>query len=172
MCLSKGSENRSAKFSLVVEKLSKWNINQLWGIQGFPGSSDGKISPCNARDLGSTPDSYPWVRKIHWRRKWQPTPLFLPGEFPGQRRLAGYIQWDHKKLDTTERLTAYTHTQEIQDSYTTKIHCEWHHGDSSCLHLGDNLLDVRSDESRLSRNPSYSISRTGGTKTHHFANTD
>ena len=110
ICLSKGLGNKSSKFSIVIEKLSKWNINQLWGIQGFPGSSDGKISPCNAGDLGSTPDSYPWVRKIPWRRKRQLTPVFLPGEFPGQRRLVGYSQWDHKKLNTTERLTAHTHT--------------------------------------------------------------
>ena len=40
-----------------------------------------------------------------WKRKWQPTPLFLPGEFHGQRSLAGYSTWDHKKLDTTERLS-------------------------------------------------------------------
>ena len=32
----------------------------------------------------------PWVRKIPWRREWQPTPVFLPGEFHGQRSLAGY----------------------------------------------------------------------------------
>ena len=31
----------------------------------------------------------PWVRKIHWRKKWQPTLVFLPGEFHGQRSLAG-----------------------------------------------------------------------------------
>ena len=33
----------------------------------------------------------PWVRKIPWRREWLPTPVFLPGEFNGQRSLAGYI---------------------------------------------------------------------------------
>ena len=38
-----------------------------------------------------------------WRRKWQPTPVFLPGEFHGQRNLAGYNPWGHK--DTIERLT-------------------------------------------------------------------
>ena len=32
----------------------------------------------------------PWVRKSPWRRKWQPTPVFLPGEFHGQRSLASY----------------------------------------------------------------------------------
>ena len=34
----------------------------------------------------------PWVEKIPWRRAWQPTPVFLPGESQGQRSLAGYIQ--------------------------------------------------------------------------------
>ena len=44
----------------------------------------------------------PWVRKILWSRKWQPTPVFLPGKFHGQRSLAGYNAWGHKKLDMTE----------------------------------------------------------------------
>ena len=38
----------------------------------------------------------PWVRKIPWRRKCQPTPVFVPGKSPGQRRLAGYSPWDRK----------------------------------------------------------------------------
>ena len=46
----------------------------------------------------------PWVRKIPWKRKWQPTPVFLPGESHGQRNMAGYSPWDHKESDTTERL--------------------------------------------------------------------
>ena len=36
------------------------------------------------------------VGKIPWRRKWQPTPVFLPGESHGQRNLAGYSPWGHK----------------------------------------------------------------------------
>ena len=47
----------------------------------------------------------PWVREIPWRREWQPTPVFLSGEFPGWRSLAGYSPWGHKESDTTERLT-------------------------------------------------------------------
>ena len=35
----------------------------------------------------------PWVRKIPWRRKWQPTPVFLPGESHGQKSLEGYWTW-------------------------------------------------------------------------------
>ena len=46
----------------------------------------------------------PWVGKIPWRREWQPTPVVLPGESHGQGSLAGYGPWDHKELDTTERL--------------------------------------------------------------------
>ena len=42
------------------------------------------------------------VGKIPWRREWLPTPVFLPGEFQGQRTLAGYSLWAHKELDTTE----------------------------------------------------------------------
>ena len=40
----------------------------------------------------------PWVRKIPWRRKWQPTPEFLPGKSHGQRNLAGYSPWTHKRV--------------------------------------------------------------------------
>ena len=43
-----------------------------------------------------------WVRNIPWRRKWQPTPVFLPGKSYGQRSLAGYSPWGCKELDTTE----------------------------------------------------------------------
>ena len=46
----------------------------------------------------------PWVGKIPWRRKWQSTPVFLPGESHGRRSLVGYSPQGHKELDTTERL--------------------------------------------------------------------
>ena len=48
----------------------------------------------------------PWVRKIPWRRKWQPTPVFLPGESHGQGSLVGYSPWGYKELDTIEQLSA------------------------------------------------------------------
>ena len=44
----------------------------------------------------------PWSRKIPWRRKWQPTPVFLPGPFHGQRSLVGYSPWGCRELDVTE----------------------------------------------------------------------
>ena len=47
----------------------------------------------------------PWVRKMPWRRAWQPTPLFSPGESHGHRSLLGYSPWGHKESDLSERLT-------------------------------------------------------------------
>ena len=46
----------------------------------------------------------PWVGKVPWRRAWQPTPVFLPGESHGQRSLVGYNPQGHKESDTTEQL--------------------------------------------------------------------
>ena len=40
----------------------------------------------------------PYITKIPWRRKWQPTPVFSPGKFHGQRRLVGYSAWGHKRV--------------------------------------------------------------------------
>ena len=56
----------------------------------------------------------PWVRKVPWGGKWQSTPVFLPGEFYGQRSLVGYSPWGRKELDVTEQLTlslSLTHTR-------------------------------------------------------------
>ena len=68
--------------------------------QGFPDGLVGKESSCNARDYlqCGNPGFDPWLR----RRKWQCTPVFLPGESHGQRSLAGYSPWSHKESDTTE----------------------------------------------------------------------
>ena len=65
---------------------------------GFPGSSDGKESACNAGDLGS----FPGLGRSPGEANGNP---LLPGEFHGQRSLAGYSLWDCKELDTTEQLT-------------------------------------------------------------------
>ena len=55
------------------------SIHTVWG---FPVGSGVKNPPANAGDMGS------WVRKIPWRRRWQHTPVFLPGKSHGQRSLA------------------------------------------------------------------------------------
>ena len=65
---------------------------------GFPGGSDGSKEPVGqCRRLGFNP----WIRKIPWRRKWQPILVFLPREFHGQGSLVGYSPWSHKELDKT-----------------------------------------------------------------------
>ena len=71
--------------------------------EGFPDGAGGKESTCWCRRRGFDP----WVRKIPWRRKWQPTPVFLPGESHGRRRLTGNSPWGFKELDTAE----YGHMQ-------------------------------------------------------------
>ena len=43
----------------------------------------------------------PWAKKIPWRKKWQPTPVFLLWKSQGQRRLVAYGPWGHRELDTT-----------------------------------------------------------------------
>ena len=54
----------------------------------------------------------PWVQKLLWRREGLPTPVFSPGEFHGQRRLADYSPWACKEFVTTERLRyIHTHTR-------------------------------------------------------------
>ena len=71
--------------------------NYLWG---FPGSASGKELTCQWRRCKRC-EFYPWVRKIPWRRAWQPTPVSLPGEFHGRRTLVGYSPRGRKESDTT-----------------------------------------------------------------------
>ena len=68
---------------------------------GFPSGPGGKQPACQCkRHKKCWFDS--WVGRIPWRRAWQPTPVFLPGDSHGQRSLAGYSPWGRKELDTTE----------------------------------------------------------------------
>ena len=70
-------------------------------ILGFPGGARAKEPAYQwRRQKGGGLD--PWVGKIPWSRKWQPTPVFLPGESHGQRSLAGYRPQGHKELNMTE----------------------------------------------------------------------
>ena len=74
---------------------------------GFP---DGAVikNPANAGDSRHGFD--PWVGKIRWSRKWQPTLVFLSGKLHEQRSLAGYSSWGCKESDMTEHARARTHT--------------------------------------------------------------
>ena len=105
---------------------------------GFPGGSVVKNPPANVGDAGDR--FHPWVSETPWRRKWQPTPVFLPGESHGQRSLRGYSPWSHKNLDTTEH--ACTHVQlSIPPLYmrTTDTHTHTrpsiHLDTNTCAHI-------------------------------------
>ena len=68
-----------------------------------------KESPCWCRRLKRCRFN-PRVGKILWSRKWQPTPVSLPGKFHKQRSLVGYSPWGCKESDMTERTCVHTHT--------------------------------------------------------------
>ena len=71
--------------SIILIVLSTINLQ-------FPHSSVSKEFACSAGDLGSIPGS----GRFPWRRKWQSTPVFLPGKSHGRRSLAGYSPWGRK----------------------------------------------------------------------------
>ena len=68
---------------------------------GFPGGASGKESACQCRRQRRHMFN-PWVRKIPWRRKWQPTPAFLSGNSHEQKSWVGYSPRGHKESDMTE----------------------------------------------------------------------
>ena len=63
----------------------------------------------------------PWVGTIPWQREWLPSPAFWPGEFHGQRRLAGYGPWGRKGSDTTEQIS-HIHTPHFKIFATAASH--------------------------------------------------
>ena len=61
----------------------------------------------------------PWVGKIFWRRKWQPTPVLLPGKSHGQRSLVGYSPWSRKESDMTSDFTFTFHFHALEKEMAT-----------------------------------------------------
>ena len=81
--------------------LNWYSFGGLSSLEGFPGGAPGNesISQCRRHRFN------PCVRKISWRRKWQPTPVFLSGKFHGQKSLAGYSPWGWNELSMTDCLS-------------------------------------------------------------------
>ena len=75
---------------------------------GSPGGSDGKEPACNTGELE-------WEDPLE--KGTLPTPVFWPGEFHGQRSLAGSSPWGCKEWDTTERFSLFPHIQNGSLSY-------------------------------------------------------
>ena len=83
--------------------------------RGFPGGSDGKEPVCRLRRHKRCKFD-PWIGKIPWRRAWQPTPVFLPGQSHGQRIVGGYSLWDHM-TEATWHAHTHAHTKYIVISF-------------------------------------------------------
>ena len=105
----------NGRFGIVEKKINVFEgytrtlcTRDLVYIHLFPGGASGKEPACQ-RTRSKRCGFDPWVGKIPWRRAWQPTAVFLPGETHGQRSLVGYSSWGCKESDITE-LTQNPHT--------------------------------------------------------------
>ena len=90
-------------------------------IWDFLGDTSSKEFACQCRRHKSHGFA-PCVRKIPWRRKWQPTPVFLPGKSHGQRSLAGYSPWGHKESDMMKSLSTPLYMRCVICKYFSLVH--------------------------------------------------
>ena len=91
---------------VIQSEVSQKEENKL--SYGLPRWLSGKAYTCQLRRLGF----YLWVRKIPWRRKWQPTPVFLPGKFHGQRSLVR-----PQSMGVTKSQTRLTGCMQVCNAY-------------------------------------------------------
>ena len=114
--LNKGRKKlRGSHHVTFLEQLSQSYFQQILNIKSVQFSAFLVV-----KNLPAMQETWfnPWVRKMPQGRKWQPTPVFLPGEFHVQRSLEGYSPWGCKESDTTEQLT---HTQSNLSHLTVRI---------------------------------------------------
>ena len=88
-------EDGKVRKSKIINKFQRARAKALGGLTTW---LSGKGSSCQCRRHRFDP----WVGKISWRRKWPPTPVFLPGESHGHRSLVGCRPWKWKRVDMTE----------------------------------------------------------------------
>ena len=91
------TESKCTKLSIKNEII----IKTFYDMNDFPSGVSGKEPACQCRKH-KRERFHSRARKIPWSRKWQPTPVTLPGESHGQRSLVGYSPWGLKELETTE----------------------------------------------------------------------
>ena len=111
-----------------------WWLDRLWknalekgrsrGCRGSPSGTGGQEPTCQCRKHERERIG-PWVKKIPWRRAWQPSPVSLPGEFHGQRSLAGYSPWGCKESDTTEQLSKHAEAAEAKAMSKQEVVAAW-----------------------------------------------
>ena len=90
--------------------IPRLGLSGHWG-DSFPGDAVVKNLPAMQETRRSEFD--PCVGKIPWKRKWQPTPVFLPGKFHAQRSIAGYSPWDHRVRHNWTRTQAHTYEEKL-----------------------------------------------------------
>ena len=138
--------------NILLRNIFIWKIIYSRLHLGFPSSSTVKNLP--AGDMSLIPGL-----KIPWRRTWQPTPGFLPGESSGQRSLADYSPWGCKESDTTERLTHFTEYGPCNRYLKSKTHSIFKLEESSISSLNCvvQTWELRLRERRLPCNLSREI---------------
>ena len=109
--LSTGKTNSKQKEPQVLYQLPRW-------YSGKEFISLHEIQEKRARSL---------VGKIPWHSNWQPTPVFLPGKFHGQKNLWGYSPWSCKESNTTERTHTHTHTHTHTVLYNSLTFSKYFH---------------------------------------------
>ena len=89
----------------LYSNFKRFFLSRALQLQGFSGGTSGKESTCQCR----RPEFSPWMGKIPWGRKYQPSPIFLPGEFLVQESLDRYSSWCHKSVRHNWRNLAWKH---------------------------------------------------------------
>ena len=104
-----------SRFSLAISCLTTSNLPWFMAMAPHSSTLAWKIpwmeESGGPQSMGSLKVGHDWTTSfslftfMHWRRKWQPTPVFLPGKSHGWRNLVGYNPWGHKESDMIEWLT-------------------------------------------------------------------
>ena len=116
--LSSQTKNWTCVLCVGVQSLNCWTTREVWHVAHFIG---GKRNGLRRWFTKGQVHGGGEIRKIPWSRKWQPTPVFLPGKFHGQRSLAGYSPKGCTESDITEWLNTHTHTH----THTSLLSAVW-----------------------------------------------
>ena len=110
------------KHPLQIQGVSVVVVQLLSRVQLFAAPLAGACQASLSSTISGVCSGCRFVGKIPWRRKWQPTPVLLPGESHGWKSLVGYNPWGRKESDTTEQLHfTPPHSFCIFDNYLVKF---------------------------------------------------